>query len=67
MELKEIRKKSDEELKKLLAEQREKLREMRFKVASRQYKSVRDVRKTKQLIARVLTIQKQRLSSPKEK
>lgn len=64
MELKELRKKSDEELKKLLAEQREKLREIRFKVSSRQYKAVRDVRKIKKIIAQILTIQKERLASP---
>jgi len=64
MELKELRKKSDQELKKLLAETREKLREQRFKVSTRQLKTVRDVRKTKTLVARILTILTERKNAP---
>jgi large subunit ribosomal protein L29 len=60
MELKEIRKKSDQELHKMLKEHRERLREQRFKVSTRQLKTVRDVEKTKKLIARILTILKER-------
>jgi len=60
MELKELRKKSDQELKKMLAEGREKLRELKFKVSSRQYKAIRDIRKRGKQIARILTIQKER-------
>ncbi len=60
MKVKELRLKSDNELKTLLKESREKLREMRFKVAQRQLKNVRDVRKTKKLIAQVLTILRER-------
>jgi len=64
MDLKEIRKKNDEELRKLLAEQREKLRELRFKVSTKQHKTVRDVRKLKQFIARLLTVIKERELNP---
>ena len=64
MELKELRKKSDQELNKLLAENREKLREQRFKVSTRQLKTVRDVRKTKTLVARILTILTERKNAP---
>lgn len=64
MELKELRQKKDEELKKLLTENREKLRELRFKVLTNQHKAVRDVRKHKELIARIETIQKERLMNP---
>ncbi|MBU0649275.1 50S ribosomal protein L29 [Patescibacteria group bacterium] len=60
MELKELRKKNDQELKKMLAEGREKLRELKFKVSSRQYKAIRDIRKHGKQIARILTIQKER-------
>lgn len=60
MELKEIRSKSDEELRKLLAEQRERLRDLRFKVSTRQHKTVRDVREVKSNIARILTVIKNR-------
>ena len=64
MELKELGKKSDQELNKLLAENREKLREQRFKVSTRQLKTVRDVRKTKTLVARILTILTERKNAP---
>jgi len=64
MELKEIRKKGNEELKKNLAEQREKFRELRFKVSTKQHKTVRDVRKVKQTIARILTVLKERENNP---
>ena len=64
MELKELRKKSDQELRKLLAENREKFREQRFKVSTRQLKTVRDVRKTKTLVARILTILTERKNAP---
>jgi ribosomal protein L29 len=60
MELKEIRKKSDEELKKNLAEQREKLREFRFKVSTKQHKIVSDVKKIKIIISRILTVMQER-------
>ena len=64
MELKEIRKKGDEELKKNLAEQREKLREFRFKVSTKQHKIVSDVRKVKRIISRILTVMKERKLNP---
>jgi len=67
MELKELRKKGDEELKRLLAEEREKLRELKFKVSSRQYKAVRDIRKHGRTIARILTIEKERQKGIGEK
>lgn len=56
MEIKELRKKSNEDLRKLLAELREKFRGMRFKVSTRELKTVREVRISKRLIARILTI-----------
>jgi len=60
MEIKELRQKNDEELNKMLIENREKLRELRFKVLTNQHKAVRDVREYKTLIARIQTIQKER-------
>ena len=63
MKIKELKLKSDNELKTLLNESREKLREMRFKVAQRQLKKVSDVKKTRKLIARVLTILEERSSN----
>ncbi|MDD4994988.1 MAG: 50S ribosomal protein L29 [Patescibacteria group bacterium] len=60
MEIKELRKKSKEELRKMLAELREKYRSMRFKVSTRELKTVREVRINKRLIARILTILSER-------
>jgi ribosomal protein L29 len=61
MELKELRQKQEGELNKLLAQQREALRDLRFKVASKQHKDVRDVRSTKQTIARIATVIKEKM------
>ena len=63
--MKELRQKSDTALQAMLAESREKLREMRFKVAQRQLKKVSDVKKEKRLIARVLTVLNERKISLK--
>ncbi len=56
MEFKELKKKSESELQKLLAEQREKLREMRFKDANKQLKDVRQIRAVRTEIAQILTL-----------
>lgn len=56
MKIKELRKKSKNELKSLLNEQREKLRGLRFDVSLKQSKNVRKIRNTKKNIARILTI-----------
>jgi ribosomal protein L29 len=60
MKIKELKLKSENELKTLLNDSREKLREMRFKVAQRQLKNVREVRKTKELVARIMTLMKEK-------
>jgi len=56
MKLKELIEKNNEELNRILKESRDKLRELRFKVASRQLKNVREIRKIKKIVIRVLTI-----------
>lgn len=56
MKITEIRQKSKLELQKLLQESREKLRQLRFDLASGKVKNVRDIRKTRRDIARILTI-----------
>ena len=56
MEFKEFKNKPENELQKLLGESRDRLRDLRFKVASRQLKNVREVRKTKKTIARILSL-----------
>jgi len=54
MEYKELKNKSEAELNVLLAETREKSRDLGFKVRSNQLKNVREVRVAKKLIAQIL-------------
>lgn len=55
MKYTEIKDRSVGELQKLLIEQRDKLRDLRFRIAHRELKSVRDLRVVRQTIARLLT------------
>jgi ribosomal protein L29 len=63
MKTSELREKSDQELDRLLAELRDKVRDMRFKIAARQQSDVREVRETRQAIARILTLKRSRRSA----
>ena len=56
MDFKELKTKTEAELQKLLAESRDKLRELRFKDANKQLKDVRQIRKVRETISRVLTV-----------
>ena len=56
MKIKEIREKSENELKKDLIERRNKLAKMRFDISAKQVKNHRDIRITKKDIARILTV-----------
>ncbi len=56
MRLSEIRQKSKTELQKILAEGRERLRQLRFDLSSGKIKNVREIRKTKREIAQILTL-----------
>jgi large subunit ribosomal protein L29 len=56
MIIEEIRKKTEKELQKILAEKRDESREVRFKVASRQFKDYKKLGKIKKDISRILTI-----------
>jgi len=56
MEIKELTTKTPAELKKLLVESQEKLRELRFKDSNKQLKNVRSIRVLKQDIARINTL-----------
>lgn len=56
MKFKELKTKSDKDLQKILEESRSNLREMRFKAANDQLKSIRDLRKVKKTIVKVLFI-----------
>jgi len=56
MKIKDLRVKDKKELESLLLESRGKLRDLRFKVSSKQEKGVRELRKLKKSIAQLLTI-----------
>ena len=56
MKIKELRTKSTQELQNLLKESREKLRDLRFRIASKQLKKVREIRGVKKTIAKILTL-----------
>jgi large subunit ribosomal protein L29 len=66
MEYKELKKKTEQELHKLLAESRDKLRELRFKDANKQLKDVRSIRKLRVTIAEALTVINDRRLSNKQ-
>jgi len=69
MEIKELRRKSEAELHKFLKAKREEFRDLRFKVAGKQHKDVRDLREVKKSIAKIMTIlnEKKIVTSIKEK
>lgn len=56
MKIKELKDKSQDELIKTLKEKRETVRQLRFDISSKQIKNVRDIRKAKKDIARILTL-----------
>lgn len=60
MKIPEIRKKSDQDLHKLLAELRDTVRSLRFKIASREVKNNQGMHETRKDIARILTVLKER-------
>ena len=55
MKISELKQKPAEELKKLLQDNRENLRQLEFDLASGKVKNVREIRKIKKDIARILT------------
>lgn len=58
MKAKELKQKSKKELEKLLLSDREKLRQLKFDLSAGKVKNVREIRKIKKDIARILTILK---------
>lgn len=56
MDFKELQTKNADDLKKLLASNRESLRELRFKDSNKQLKNIREIRAVKETIAQILTI-----------
>ena len=60
MKIKETAKKSEKELKKMLLEKRERLRNFSFDLAQGKLRDTSQIKKTKRDIARLLTILKKR-------
>lgn len=56
MEFKELKKKKEGDLHKILNEYRDKLRDLRFKDANKQLKDIREIRRVRNTIAQVLTL-----------
>ena len=56
MELSDLKNKNEKDLNELLSEQRDLLRELRFKASENQLKNVRLIRKARLLIAQILTL-----------
>jgi len=59
MKVKELRQKSKDELNKILKDEREKLRQLRFDLASGKVKNIKEFGYLKKKIARILTILKE--------
>ena len=55
MKTKELKHKTKEELERLLEDSKEKLRILRFDIQLKQSKNVREIRKAKKLVAKILT------------
>ena len=56
MEFKELKKKNESDLHRILAESRDKLRDLRFKDANKQLKDVREIRKLRKTVSQILTL-----------
>lgn len=56
MDFKELQTKTMKEWQTLLAEAREKLRQLKFKDTNKQLKNVREIRRQRQLVAHLLTL-----------
>ena len=56
MKLIELRKKSKGELQKILEDNREKLRQLRFDLSAGKVKNVKEIRNLKKEIARIMTL-----------
>ena len=62
---KELENRTPNDLQQVLKDSRQKLQELRFKVASKQLKNIREIRSVRQTIAHILTIlQRRRAVAP---
>jgi len=60
MKISELREKNDVELDRMLAELRNRVRDLRFKVAARQLGDVREIREARKAVAQILTLKRSR-------
>lgn len=60
MKLKELKDKSDSELQKLLSQQREKVRDLNFRIAHKEVKNHQEFKQVRRDIARIKTLLRQR-------
>jgi large subunit ribosomal protein L29 len=67
MDFKELKIKTENELHRLLAEERDKLRELRFKDSNKQLKNIREIRSLKKTIAKILTVLNKETKAAKAK
>ncbi len=58
MKIKDLREKSEVELDRLLVDSRNKLRDLRFRIAAKQLGNIREVRELRRTVAQVLTLKK---------
>lgn len=65
-ELKELKLKASAELEKMLKVNREKLRDLRFKISQNQLKNLREIRIVKKKVALILTLLKQKINQDKK-
>jgi len=59
MKISELRTKTESEMKKIIQDNREKVRQLRFDLASGKVKNIREIRKVKKIIAKALTATKE--------
>ena len=60
MKIKELREKSNYELKKLLLDSRKKLSKLRFEIEAKKLKNNQELKNTRKTIAKILTILKEK-------
>lgn len=61
MKINELRTKTENEIKKIVQDSHEKVRQLRFDLASGKVKNVREIRKVKKIIAKALTAKKEQV------
>lgn len=66
MEFVDLKKKNEKDLHELLSEKRDELRELRFKVSEGQLKDNRLIRRTRKMVAQILTLLNQKRKKPQE-